>query len=55
MNALLDGRRDHAEWVAVVALDPDGVTVVLTWHPGGGRMTEDGWKTLDDFLYGIGE
>ncbi len=51
---LLVSRRDHGEWTAVVGRDPDGVAVVVTWHPGG-IDTGDGWKTLDDFLYGIGE
>ena len=50
---LLVTRREHSEWTAVVGRDPDGVTVVVTWHPSG--TTEDGWKVLDDFLYGIGE
>jgi catechol-2,3-dioxygenase len=50
---LLVGRRDHSEWTAVVGRDPEGVAVVVTWHPGG--TTKDGWKVLDDFLYGIGE
>ncbi len=44
-----------AEWTAVVGRDPDGVAVVVAWHAGGGRITEDSWTTLDDFLYGIGE
>ncbi len=52
---LLVSRRDHSEWTAVVGRDPDGVAVVVSWHSGGGRITEDGWRTLDDFLYGIGE
>jgi catechol-2,3-dioxygenase len=52
---LLVGRRDHSDWVAVVARDPDGVAVVVAVDPGGGRLGDDGWKTLDDFLYGIGE
>ena len=52
---LLVSRRDHAEWTAVVGRDPDGVAVVVAWHPGGGRITEESWRTLDDFLYGIGE
>ena len=52
---LLVSRRDHSEWTAVVGRDPDGVAVVVAWHPGGGRIPEDGWSTLDDFLYGIGE
>ena len=51
----LVSRRDHTDWVAVVGRDPDGVAVVVAWHPGGGRMTQDGSRTLDDFLYGIGE
>jgi len=50
---LLVSRRDHTEWTAVVGRDPDGVAVVVDWHPEG--ITEDDWKTLDDFLYGIGE
>jgi catechol-2,3-dioxygenase len=50
---LLVSRRDHDDWKAVVGRDPDAVAVTLAWHPGG--ITEDGWKTLDDFLYGIGE
>jgi catechol 2,3-dioxygenase-like lactoylglutathione lyase family enzyme len=48
-------RRNHTDWIAVVGRDPDGVAVVVAWHPGGGRLSEDGWRTLDDFLYGIGE
>ena len=52
---LLVSRRDHSEWTAVVGRDPDGVAVVVVWHPDGGRTTEDGWRVLDDFLYGIGE
>ena len=52
---LLVSRRDHEEWIAVVGRDPDGVAVVVTCIPGGGRITEDSWRTLDDVLYGIGE
>ena len=51
---LLVTRRDHSEWTAVVGRDPDGVAVVVAWHPGG-KITKDNWGTLDDFLYGIGE
>jgi hypothetical protein len=50
----LVGRRDQSEWTAVVGRDPDEVAVVVAYHPGG-RITEESWKTLDDFLYGIGE
>ena len=52
---LLVSRRNHAEWIAVAGRDPDGVAIVVASHPGGGGITEDGWGTLDDFLYGIGE
>ncbi len=52
---LFVGRRDHSEWSAVVGRDPDGVAVVVAQHPGEGSITQDSWKTLDDFLYGIGE
>jgi catechol 2,3-dioxygenase len=51
----LVSRRDHREWIAVVGRDPDGVAVVVTCIPGGGRITEESWRTLDDVLYGIGE
>ncbi len=49
----LVSRRDHKEWTAVVGRDPDEVAVVVSCVPGG--VTEDNWKELDDFLYGIGE
>ncbi len=52
---LLISRRDHTEWTAVVGRDPDGVAVVVASHAGEGKITEDSWKALDDFLYGIGE
>jgi catechol-2,3-dioxygenase len=52
---LLVSRRDHSEWSAVVGRDPDGVAIVVARHAGGGQITEDSWKTLDNFLYGIGE
>jgi catechol-2,3-dioxygenase len=52
---LLVNRRDHGEWRAVLGRDPDRVAVVVACHPGGGRISEVGWRTLDDFLYGIGE
>lgn len=51
----LVSRRDHPDWTAVVGRDPDEVAVVVTWHPGGAGGTEDGWRALDDFLFGIGE
>jgi catechol 2,3-dioxygenase-like lactoylglutathione lyase family enzyme len=51
----LVNRRDHGDWTVVVGRDPDGVAVCLAWHPGGEPFSADGWRTLDDFLYGIGE
>ncbi len=50
---LLVSRRDHPEWSAVVGVDPDRVAVVVACVTGG--ATEGSWRTLDDFLYGIGE
>ena len=50
---LLVSRRDHREWTAVVGRDPDEIAVVAASHSGD--MSGDGWRTLDDFLYGIGE
>jgi catechol-2,3-dioxygenase len=52
---LLISRRDHSDWTAVVGRDPDGVAIVVASVSGGGRITEGHWKTLDDFLYGIGQ
>jgi catechol-2,3-dioxygenase len=50
---LLVSRRDHSDWSAVVGRDPDEVAVVVTYIVGG--IQDDSWRTLDDFLYGIGE
>jgi catechol-2,3-dioxygenase len=52
---LLVSRRDQSEWTAVVGRDPDGVALVVACVSGGGRITENSWRTLDDLLYGIGE
>jgi catechol-2,3-dioxygenase len=49
----LIGRREHREWTAVVGHDPDEVAVVVAYIPGG--ATEESWRSLDDFLYGVGE
>jgi catechol 2,3-dioxygenase-like lactoylglutathione lyase family enzyme len=51
----LVSRRSHSQWSAVVGHDPDWVAVVVVAHPDGGQITMESWKTLDDFLYGIGE
>jgi catechol 2,3-dioxygenase len=50
---LLINRRVHPEWTAVVGRDPDGVAVVVG-HVSGG-IAEDRWRSLDEFVYGIGE
>ena len=52
---LLVNRRNHRDWTAVVGRDPDGVAVVVASVSGGGRISEDSWKTFDELLYGIGE
>jgi hypothetical protein len=31
------------------------VTVVVSSRPGEAAISLDSWKSLDDFLYGIGE
>jgi catechol-2,3-dioxygenase len=54
-RGVLVSRRDHTEWTAVVGRDPDGVAIVVACVSGTGRITEDSWRTLDDFLYGVGE
>jgi len=54
-RGILVSRRDHSEWTAVVGRDPDGVAVVVACVSGEDRITEDSWRTLDDFLYGVGE
>jgi catechol-2,3-dioxygenase len=52
---LLVSRRDHSEWTAVVGRDPDGAAIVVACVSGEEQITENSWRTLDDFLYGIGE
>ena len=52
---LLVSRRDHSEWSAVVARDPDGVAVVVAAEPRGERLTTTGGRRSTIFVYGIGE
>jgi lactoylglutathione lyase len=54
-RGVLVSRREHSEWVAVVGRDPDGVAVVVAWHVGEEGISKKSWRTLDDFLYGVGE
>jgi catechol-2,3-dioxygenase len=54
-RGLLVGWRHHSDWTAVVGRDPDGAAFAVTSVSGGGRKTEESWRTLDDSLYGIGE
>jgi catechol 2,3-dioxygenase-like lactoylglutathione lyase family enzyme len=48
-------RRVQSDWTAVVGRDPDGVSVVVAWHPGGGGPARGGNKMPDAFLYSVGE
>ncbi len=51
---LFISRHVHSEWTAIVGRDPDRATIVVAWHPDGGRAPGDAWRLPDDFLYGIG-
>lgn len=52
---LFDNRRNESDWTAVVGRDPDGVAVVVAWHPDGGGLAIRGGKMPDAFLYAVGE
>lgn len=53
---LFVNRREQDDWTAVVGRDPDGVSVVVAWHPGGGGpITRGKDKMPDAFLYSVGE
>jgi catechol-2,3-dioxygenase len=52
---LLITRRAHSDWTAVVGRDLDGVSFVVSYQTDTARSSRDGWKVLDDFLYGVGE
>jgi catechol-2,3-dioxygenase len=52
---LLITRRAHSDWTAVVGRDLDGVSFVVSYQTDTARSLRDGWKVLDDFLYGVGE
>jgi hypothetical protein len=54
-RGLLVNRREHSEWTAVVSRDPDGVAVVVDWRTCREGIGKETWKTLDHFLYGVGE
>jgi catechol 2,3-dioxygenase-like lactoylglutathione lyase family enzyme len=49
------GRHDGATWTAVIGVDPDRNAVVASSGSGVGPVTNEDWKTLDEYLYGIGE
>jgi catechol-2,3-dioxygenase len=53
-NALVS-RREHSEWSALVGRDPDGVAVIVALGADREGIAGENWKTLDPFLYGIGE
>jgi len=50
---LLVSRREMDDWTAVVGRDPDGVSVVVAWHPDRGDDRSP--RVPDAFLYGLGE
>jgi catechol-2,3-dioxygenase len=52
---LLITRREHSDWTAVVGRDLDGVSFVVSYQTDEEQSSGDGWKVLDDFLYGVGE
>jgi catechol 2,3-dioxygenase len=53
---LFVNRREQSDWTAVVGRDPDGVSVVVAWHPGGGGPAIRGKDKMPDaFLYSVGE
>jgi catechol 2,3-dioxygenase-like lactoylglutathione lyase family enzyme len=51
----LDGKRGGSGWTAVVGHDPDRTAVVATASPVPGAITLEGWKSLDEVLYSLGE
>jgi catechol 2,3-dioxygenase-like lactoylglutathione lyase family enzyme len=51
----LVGKREGADWTAVVGHDPDRIAVVANASLGPGPITVEGWKALDEVLYSLGE
>jgi catechol 2,3-dioxygenase-like lactoylglutathione lyase family enzyme len=51
----LVGKREGPGWTAVVGHDPDRIAIVANASLGPGPITVEGWKALDEILYGLGE
>jgi catechol 2,3-dioxygenase-like lactoylglutathione lyase family enzyme len=51
----LVGKREGAGWTAVVGHDPDRTAIVANASLGPEPITVEGWKALDEILYGLGE
>jgi catechol 2,3-dioxygenase-like lactoylglutathione lyase family enzyme len=49
------GRRAGPTWTAVVGTDPDRIAVVTASRSGVEPITDEDWRALDDYVYGIGE
>lgn len=52
---LFVNRREQSDWTAVVGRDPDGVSVVVAWHPDLGKAPSRKLAMPDAFLYAVGE
>jgi catechol 2,3-dioxygenase-like lactoylglutathione lyase family enzyme len=50
-----DGRREGSGWTAVVGHDPDRIAVVANASPASAAISIEGWKSLDEVLYTLGE
>lgn len=48
-------RREENDWTAVVGRDPDGISIVVAWHPDGGGPAARSNRMPDAFLYSVGE
>ena len=54
-RGFLVGKREGVGWTAVFGHDPDRIAVVANASSGPDPITIEGWKALDDVLYGVGE
>jgi catechol 2,3-dioxygenase-like lactoylglutathione lyase family enzyme len=48
-------RRVGPTWTVVTGIDPDRIAVVTSSASGSEPITEEDWKALDEYVYGIGE
>jgi catechol 2,3-dioxygenase-like lactoylglutathione lyase family enzyme len=51
----LVGKHEGTRWTAVLGHDPDRIAVVAGASSEPGPITIEGWKALDEILYGLGE